>query len=362
MLALGLDVGNAKIKLCAIDDTDLTHARIEWGSSALPFTRNRTQDFTRAVPERVAAFLRERGLGAPDRVVVASSHSYSFSSFETSIEHLVEVLAQSFDPTVVFVIDWQRKLTCIDAVSAHGDLALTNAIGSIHLGSKLIEHGVIIDVGTTSTEITPVVRGHVDPAWDEADEPSALFRHTRNRLAWLGVTRTPLALLDHSVTVDRRTYPLTARPCYTDVIMAVLRMADDGLWSQHAYAHDFPSADTARQRLAHLLGVDRTMIADDDLDRVAWHFHERLVLAVADRIRAVVAEAFDDDDPPIEAATFGLGESVLAAPALAAVGFEPTRVKRLMLGRDDALYSASSAFGLAVLAVESLTGEVCKLD
>ena len=78
---------------------------------------------------------------------------------------------------------------------------------------------------------------------------------------------------------------------------------------------------------------------------------------VAAELQATASKVFAKPLAELEIASFALGEALLLKPALTRAGFDPGRIRTLQLGREQALWSASSAFAMALLALEDRLGE-----
>lgn len=98
MQILGLNLGNAKLKLCLIRfQGDLESSEIVWASQPLPLTSDRRDDFESGIPLALMSFCLENSLKLSeiDGVAVCSSHSYSYDRFHESVDHFVEDSGQS---------------------------------------------------------------------------------------------------------------------------------------------------------------------------------------------------------------------------------------------------------------------------
>jgi uncharacterized hydantoinase/oxoprolinase family protein len=366
MKSLGIDVGNGKTKLCLIEsDGAIASAMIRWDSVPLPFTRDRRSDFAGGVPANTHRFLATHDLTPPDLdvLVVCCSHGYSFETFSASAEHLAGVLEElTTDGPPAFLVSVTGALHAPAdvrsmAADARRALAITNFVGSAWLGARCIRgEGLSVDVGTTSTEVMPIVGGAWDPEGLQDPARYARFRFAEGRLGWLGLTATPVSLLAGSVPVGGGVLPLTGRPCYTDAVFSLLGQGDRELLTRHAYGWTFPSEGQAAGELAQAVGLDTDLVSADERLAMARFFHERLIGRVAEQITRVADACFGGDRAHLELALFGLGAELVAAPAAARAGLDPERAHRLHLHADRGLYTFSSAFGMALRGLEHARG------
>jgi uncharacterized hydantoinase/oxoprolinase family protein len=364
MRVLGLDVGNAKIKLCYLESGGvLTEDAVRWRSFLLPFSTDRRHDFEVGVPDRVELTARVFDFDphALDAVVACSSHAYSFPFLHESVVHLASILTDCFDPTPVWVVAVDGTLTPaneiegldLEELSAH---VLTNYYGSAWLGSRLIRNGIAVDIGTTSTDVIPIVEGRVDPVGLARPSEYVRFRYQNHRLAWYGVTWTPLVMVAPEIVTASATYQVVARGHRSDLVFALDDDLDPDLLSDHAY-YPPPNREQALAGLCELVGLDRRLLPESEILAIREFLHERLVERVAGLMTTVVRESFRQPSRELDVAVFALGERVLARPALLHAGFDPARIRSLSFGRTQGLWSASSAFAMALLGLEHTLGQ-----
>ncbi|HEY9838871.1 MAG TPA: hypothetical protein V6D23_00345 [Candidatus Obscuribacterales bacterium] len=365
MKVLGLDVGNGKLKCCLIDwHGSWEQSPIRWDSLPLPLTARRRQDFGAGLPIQIFNFLDAQGLEPAELagVVACCSHSFSYQPYSESVSHLAEILAL-FGEVPTALVRADGALTPIEAISALPIPELyaytfTNFYGSALLGSRLIRNGLSLDLGTTTLDIIPVVEGQIDPPGlaDLADPADYLrFRYSHGRIHWLGLNTTPLCMLATRVPLGDRLYQVVPRHYRSDLLFGLEPEGGD-LLQRHAYGQGFPDSQTCHQQLAQFIGLDDSLLSASEIREVRNYLFQQLVERVAAELSAVANQVFPTP-AGLEIASFALGEDLVLKPALALAGFDPQRIRTLALGRDQALWSASSVFAMALLALETKLGK-----
>jgi uncharacterized hydantoinase/oxoprolinase family protein len=360
---LGLDVGNAKIKLCFLEsDGVLDEGSVRWRSTRLPYSYDRQHDFEVGVPEEIRKTAELFGfeLDSIDAVVCCSSHAYSYPLLHESVSHLGSILVDSVGGSRTFLVAADGALTpaedtqqmSADELSAH---VLTNYYGSAHLGSRLIRRGLSIDIGTTSTDVIPIVDGRVDPVGLANPSDYMRFRYQNYRLSWFGTAWTPLSMIAPEVVTPNGRYQVVARGHRSDLIFALDDTADEELVREHAYFPP-PDREKALGGLCEFVGLDRRLLPEHEILAVRDFLYEQLVDRVAGLMAAVARETFDESPGELDVAMFALGERLLARPALIRAGFDPGRITSMSFGRAHGLWSASSAFAMALLGMEYALG------
>ncbi len=373
---LGLDIGNAKVKLCWIAQAQpLEQATIRWDSLPLPNTNNRAQDFKQALPLQILKFLDhcDLGLSELDAVVICCSHSLSFTTFAESIYHLAGVLSGLFKHSPAYLLRADGALTPLSAIpdlSAAETTAytFTNFYGSAFLGSRLIRNGLSLDLGTTTLDVIPIIDGQIDPAGLGTDAQATdylRFRYRQSRIHWLGLTATSLTALAQRVPLGDDWFEIVPRHYKSDLLLALMHQEisehERTLLERHAYGRKFPDQTRAQAQLAQFIGLDATLLSQAELQEIQSYLWEAWIDRLSQAIQAVAQECFASHDT-IEIASFALGEQILLQPALKRAGIDLRQVKTLNLQRDQALWSASSVFAMAVLAAEQVLQTQLKFD
>lgn len=368
MKVLGLDVGNAKLKLCLIDSPgNLDQALVVWDSLAIPFTANRPQDFEQGLPLNLALFshLNDVLLESLDAIVVCSSQAYSYPVFHLGVTHLAQVLQDMIPDVPIYFVRADGQMTLSSELlqfppeELYG-YVLTNFFGSAYLGSKMIKNGLALDIGTTTTDIIPIVDGQIDPVGLAQPHQYLAFRSEHYRLNWLGLTVIPLVSLAERVCLGSRSYQMVGRDYRTELVFAVLGQVHPDLMSRHAYGHLFPEPEDAARRLAQLTGLDAFLHTPEEVIEIAQFFYDRLVTRVSEAIQKVTEQTFGGSES-LDVAVFALGEQALAQPALLKAGFKIEQLRFLQYRRNDDLWSASSVFAMALKGLEHLVGHAVAL-
>ncbi len=364
---LGIDLGNAKVKFVALERGNSLPEAV-WGGGPIPFNPrrlpDRRQDFDEGLPSALARFLISHAFVPEEfeRVVVSTSHFFSYPSFEAAHLHTVELLERLFPASEVRLLGAEGRLYTLGEARALAGpqvvrFAATKFWGSAYLASKLIDHGLSIDTGTTSTDIIPVVGGRPDPQAAQDPDRYNLDRLKTRRFSWYGMTATPLDYLAHEAEAEGELWPLYPRVAKTEVLTAILDLAPRDLAEAHAYGGQFPSVEAARFQLAQACGLDVQLIGAQTLEAIARDLYRRMVERLAANVRRVAEIAGLGPVQRAQGAVMGLGRASVARDALLLAGFDEARLVDVeeLLGSE--LSSVSTAYGAALLGLEDVLGE-----
>lgn len=241
-------------------------------------------------PARLPALLRELaaavGAGPEDRHAVTMTAELS-QHFRTKAEGVAWVLdgfREVFGESRVFVAAtdgvWRapaRARTDWRAVAA-ANWSLT-----ARLAAQRHPDVLLVDVGSTTTDIIPIVSGRV--VADGDDDPSRLAAH---ELVYTGVVRTPIEALVSQVP-------------YRDGLAGVSAegfalTGDVHVWRGQLHPDDYDTGtpdgrpgtrEHCGDRLARVLCADRTMLSDRELDAICVYVADVQLHRIVQAIRRV---------------------------------------------------------------------------
>lgn len=369
--ALGIDLGNAKVKFVALERGTAMPEAV-WGGDQIPFNPrrlpDRRQDFDEGLPSALARFLISHAFVPEDfdRVVVSTSHFFSYPTFEAAHLHTGELLERLFPGSDVRLLGAEgRMYTLAEARALTGPqvvrFAATKFWGSAYLASKLIADGLSIDTGTTSTDLIPIVGGRPDPLAAQDPDRYNLDRLKTQRFSWYGMTATPLDYLAHEAEAEGEVWPLYPRVAKTEVLTAILDLAPRDLAQAHAYGGQFPSVEAARFQLAQACGLDVQLIGAERLEAIARDLYRRMVDRIAASVRRVAGLAGLGPLEHAQGAVMGLGRASVARDALLQAGFREEHLVDVEALLGSELSSVSTAYGAALLGLEAVLGETLSL-
>lgn len=199
---------------------------------------------------------------------------------------VLDALESTFPDTPLDVFTADARF-CSVAEARRTPLAVASAnwAATAHLLAREGCEAFLIDVGTTTTDIVPIVAGEV--AACGRNDPERL---TNGELVYTGVVRTPVCAIAHTV-------PLRGRRCR--VAAELFAQAGDahvwlGSLSPHDYSGRTPDGrgkgrTESGARLARAVCGDSTLLGDSEITQIAEHLAERQVRAITAALAQVRA-------------------------------------------------------------------------
>ncbi len=179
-------------------------------------------------------------------------------------------------------------------------MAASNWAATARVVARSHRDAVLIDVGTTTTDIVPIVDGEIAAAG--LTDPDRL---RESELVYLGALRTPVEAIVQEVPF---------RGGWAGVSAETFAIAGDvHRWRGELAEQDYTVAtpdgrpiarEFLRERLARIVCADREQLSDEELSTIAEHVAEASVARIAGCIARVI-----DRHPRIPlAVTTGLGD------------------------------------------------------
>lgn len=274
---IGWDIGGVNTKV----------ARVHHG--AVVDARTHPYELQRA-PGRLADVLRDLGRAAgvePDdahAITMTAELSQFFRTKREGVDFILDAVERAWGSAVaVFAVDG-RFLAPGDARREPLSVAASNWAATARIAALRWPEAILVDIGTTTTDIIPIVGG-VPVAVGRTDPE----RLREGELLYLGALRTPVEAIVQEVPLDGGWAGVSAE--------GFALAGDVHLWRGDLLPEHYtvPTPDGrpatrefARERLARVICADREMLDDDAIDALARHVadsqQERIARAL-DRVR-----------------------------------------------------------------------------
>ncbi len=289
---IGWDLGGANLKLARIE----RRRAVEVAQFPCPLRQDASK-FDRALAEALPLC----PTGAVHAVTMTGELSDVFSDRARGVAYLVEMMRKSTDGEAVFYGGRAGFLPDIGAVEHALDVASANWHASATFIARSFPDALLIDAGTTTTDLIPLKGGAVAARGYSDGE-----RLTEGELVYTGVVRTPVMAVGRKAPFKGRMQGVAAERFAT--MADVWRL----LGALPADADPYPTPDLkgkstqeSAARLARMLGRDATaadLLAYVDLAR---HFADCQLAEIEGAALALVAREELAPDAPVIGAGCG---------------------------------------------------------
>ncbi len=192
------------------------------------------------------------------------------------------------------------------------DFAAANWLATALFIARAYPNCVLVDVGSTTTDIIPILDGRVANLGR-----TDLERLMSGELIYTGALRTHLAAIVHSVPVRGRFCRVASEYFAISgdvhVILGHVRPEDYTCPTPDGRP---PTVAWARGRLARLVCADTEMLSAAEIEAMARYVHQRQVEQIAQGLLQVLSRLADRDDLPLVATGSGAFLAVEAGQRL----------------------------------------------
>jgi probable H4MPT-linked C1 transfer pathway protein len=321
-IVIGWDIGGAHVKAARVERGRVIDV-VQW---ACPLWQGLAQ---------LDAALAQAAARWPDlahaahAVTMTGEMADLFEHREAGVCALAQRLAAHLGSRVAFYAG-EDRWCALDGVAAHwAGIASANWLATAQLVARRLRDAVLIDIGSTTTDIIPVRNGRI--AARGADDAGRL---RSGELVYQGVVRTPLCALAQRVSFRGESYNVMNEFFATTADIYRLTGELDATHDQHPAA-DGGSKDAVatHRRLARMIGHDARDATDTEWITFAQQWRDlQLAHLAANLTRVLGANAFSRDAVVVAA---GCG-AFLAEALAASCGYEVVRFATLVEARADA--------------------------
>lgn len=266
----------------------------------------------------------------------------SYHSKREGVLDILGIIKNTFTVPVAFVsLEGMMKPKRVGQVP--WKVAAANWIPTSQIASIMSSDCILVDVGSTTTDIIPIKSGK-----ECARGRTDLERLGTGELIYTGTLRTNIATLVDKVPLDEGWFRVSAE---TFTISADVHNVLGNI-SKNDYTCSTPDGEgksrkDSMRRIARLLCTDLDTLAESDIISLCDYLYQEQVSRISEALAEVSNTEFLD-----EAVVTGLGMNILASPAAKRVGMD-------VLGMDEFLTMeecvVAPAVGTALMMEEFLS-------
>jgi hypothetical protein len=347
---VGLDVGGVNIKAAFLEAENGLIRELNTATEYFPIWKRGKEQLP-----AVLGRLRKQLTGSNSLDAVGATLTAELSDvYETKkegVNHVLDCVQEVFADVPVFVLDVEANLRSIEGAREEPiKVASANWVATGWMVSQVIRDCIIIDVGSTTTSIIPVIEGEM-----AAVGKNDLEKLLNGELVYTGCLRTDVAAIVSSIPLRGGramvSSELFAQSGDVHLLLGNINEAD--------YAVD--TADgrgktriEAMARLARVVCADINMLAQQEITDIAKHVYDAQISQIAQGLKQVYDRVRPRLRRDIPVVVTGLGREFLARKASQRVGFN--RIINLgdLLSASAAVVSPS--VGVAVMVASKLQG------
>ncbi len=283
VVTIGWDVGGVQVKAARVESRAGSPPVIRTAVRPLEMWRGR---------DLLPGILRELGeelradVTTPHGLTMTAELSDAFRDKREGVLYVMAALGEAFPEGSVHALDSDGGFTLLAAARGRPlAFAATNWVASALLAATRVDDCILVDVGSTTTDIVPIRNGRI-----AAEGRTDLDRLTAGELVYTGVLRTNPNTLTATV-------PVRGRPCRVAAEHFAV-MADAYLVLGRIHEEDYVCAtpdgravsrEASGERLARLVCADREQLSAREIDGIARYVCERQMQVISEGLLQVVS-------------------------------------------------------------------------
>lgn len=351
---IGLDVGGANTKATLIKTED---GKIEESKTAMKYFpiwkrgKKKLPKILKRLRAHLSTSTKIDGIG----VTMTAELSDIYWTKKEGVNHVLDCVTQVFGDVPVFVLNVEAQLILSkEARKAHLMVAAANWAATGWMISQLIENCIIVDTGSTTSTIIPIINGEI-----AAIGKTDLEKLMKGELIYTGALRTNVATIVNCIPIrggmTRTSSEYFAQSGDVHLLLGQIKKKD--------YTVD--TADgrgiTKREvmaRLARVICADIDLLSEQEIIDMAQFIYEKQIEQVARGIKQVYDRVKVQARRDVPIVVTGLGKYFLARKSAEKIGLKTVIDLEDLLGVEATMVTPS--FGVALMTVNKLEGKKVK--
>jgi probable H4MPT-linked C1 transfer pathway protein len=350
---IGLDIGGANTKASFIETKDSTMQELRTAIEYFPVWKNRKHQLPKVLEKlkkAVAGSTVLDGVG----VTITAELSDAYQTKKEGISHVLDCVTDVFGDDTTFVLDVETNLLSVeDARKEPLKVASANWAATGWMISQLIKDCIVVDVGSTTTSIIPVINGEVT-----AEGRTDLEKLQNGELVYSGSLRTNVAAIVDSIPVKGKATQVSSELfAQSGDINLILGNIGKAEYTAETCDGRGKTRKEAIARLARVVCADTDMLTEQEIVDMAKFVYDRQVEQIAGGLKQVYERTKSHLREKTVVVT-GLGRNFLARKAAENVGLNHVVDMKEFLGAEASVVSPS--VGVALMTATRLEGKTVK--
>jgi len=352
---VGLDIGGVNTKAVFIGTQKDNVKKLKTAIEYFPIWK-RGKERLPQVLEKLRKLLVKSATLNGVGVTMTAELSDVYWSKKEGVNHILDCVSQIFADVPTFVLNVDAKLISVkDARKKPLRVAAANWAATGWMVSQIIENCLIIDVGSTTTSIIPMINGRI-----AANGRTDLEKLLNGELVYTGALRTNVAAIVNYIPIRggkaRVSSELFAQS--GDVHLLLNHIEEEEDYTVETADGRKKTKKEAMARLARVVCASIDMLSEQEVIDMARFIYEKQVEHIAEGLRQVYARMKQRIQEDVPVVVTGLGRNFLAEKAAEKASLNKVIDLGELLGVNAALVSPS--VGVALMAASKLEGKTVK--
>ena len=351
---LGLDIGGANTKAAFLKTQDGTVKELRTAMEYFPIWKKGKEQLPKVLEKLKKRLVDSTALDGVGLTMTAEL-SDAYWSKKEGAHHVLDCVNQVFDDVPTFVLDVEAKLLPVkDARREPLKVASANWAATGWMISQLIENCIVVDVGSTTTSIIPVINGKI-----AAEGRTDLEKLQNGELVYSGSLRTNVATIVNDIPIQGMTARVSSELFAQsgDVHLLLDNIKEEDYTAETCDGRGKTRRE-AMARLARVVCADIDMLTEQEIRDMAKFVYDKQVEQITGGLKQVYERIKPLLQEKIRVVVTGLGRNFLARKAAEKAGFSEVMDMSELVGAEAAVMSPS--VGVALMLASNLEGKNVK--
>jgi len=347
---LGLDIGGANTKAAFLKTQKGTTQELRTSLEYFPVWKNEKNQLPRVIEKLKARLTTSTALDGVG-VTITAELSDAYMTKKEGIHHVLDCITAVFGDVSLFVLDVQANLLPVkDARKEPLSVASANWAATGWMISQVIKNCIVVDVGSTTASIIPVINGKI-----AVEGRTDLEKIGNGELVYSGSLRTNVATIVNAIPVHG------TRARVSSEMFAqsgdVHLMLDNIKEEEYTVETCDGRGKTRREsmaRLARVVCADIDMLTEQEIVGMAKFVYDKQVEQIAGGLNQVYERIKPLLQEKIRVVVTGLARNFLARKAAEKVGLDVMDMSKVV-GVEASVVSPS--VGVALMVASRLEGK-----
>jgi (4-(4-[2-(gamma-L-glutamylamino)ethyl]phenoxymethyl)furan-2-yl)methanamine synthase len=346
---LGLDIGGANTKAALIDTEKGKVTWLKVATEYFPVWKNpqKLTDALLTLKNRLGAGKLD-GLG----VTITAELSDAYQTKREGVNSILSCVTKAFPNLPIHVLTVDAAMETLDFAKQNPlKVASANWAATGWLVAQKIPCCVVVDVGSTSTSIIPVVDGKV-----AAVGRTDLEKLVCGELVYTGSLRTNVVAIVNSIPIRKSVAGVSSElfALSGDVHLVLGNITSEEYTCETADGRG-KTVPEALSRLARVVCADTEMLKQREIEQMAKYIYDKQLTHVAEALTKVYSRVKATSKTTVPVVVTGLGKNFLAKKAAKQIRSDSVIDLGTLIG--EASVIATPAVAVALMTANKITGE-----
>lgn len=288
-------------------------------------------------------------------VTMTAELSDAYQTKREGVNQILSYIKNAFPSLPIFVLNTRAELFSPEYAQRDPlSVAAANWAASGWLIKQYLKNTIVVDVGSTSTSIIPIVNGQV-----AAKGKTDLDKLICGELIYTGSLRTNVATIVQSIPLKNGVAPVSSElfALSGDVHIVLGNIVEADYTSETADGRG-RSIPEALARLSRVVCADTEMLTKQEILDIARYIYEQQIRQIVDGLTKVYTNTKEATSDNVSVIVTGMGKNFLARKAAQYLRVDNIIDLDMLLPKQAVL--ATPAAGVAIMTASKLTGEYIK--